>query len=100
MWLDRPLAGWNKPGLAVAKAPRLDEAREATAKRCRLTVLRSTAGERQLADGGWIPFHNFDQQLVRDDVEVVGAMTGADGMCRPTGYNLFVFVGGRFAGAL
>ena len=27
-------------------------------------------------------------------------MTGGDGMCRPTGYNIFVFVGGRFAGTL
>src|SRR5262245_48859216 len=23
-WLDRPVAGWNKPGLSVAKAPRFD----------------------------------------------------------------------------
>jgi hypothetical protein len=27
-------------------------------------------------------------------------MRGADGMCRPATYNLFVFVGGRFAGVL
>ena len=27
-------------------------------------------------------------------------MTGADGMCRPVGYNIFVFVAGRFAGSL
>jgi hypothetical protein len=27
-------------------------------------------------------------------------MSAADGMCRPVAYNLFVFVGGRFAGVL
>jgi TM2 domain-containing membrane protein YozV len=99
-WLDRPLAGWNKPGLAVSKAPSLDESREQTIKRCRLTLLRTTAAEREVADAGWIPFHNFDQQLASDDVEIVGGMSGTDGMCRPVSYNLFVFVGGRFAGSL
>jgi hypothetical protein len=99
-WLDRPLSGWNKPGLAVSKAPRFDESRDETLKRCKLTLLRTTAGERQLAEAGWTPFHNFDQQLLRDGIEIVGGMTGADGMCRPTGYNLFVFVDGRFAGSL
>lgn len=99
-WLDRQLAAWNKPGLAVAKAPSFGESRDETLKRCGLTLLRATAPERQLADAGWTPFHNFDQQLLRDDLEIVGGMTGADGMCRPTGYNLFVFLGGRFAGTL
>jgi TM2 domain-containing membrane protein YozV len=99
-WLDRPLAAWNKPGLGVSKAPSFDESREVTLKRCGLTLLRGTSAERQLADAGWTPFHNFDQQLVRDELEIIGGMTGADGMCRPTGYNLFAFVGGRFAGSL
>ena len=27
-------------------------------------------------------------------------MAGSDGMCRPTQYNVFVFVDGRFAGTL
>ena len=40
----------------------------------------------------------FDQRLVREDVEVVAGMRSADGMCRPVAYNLFVLVGGRFAG--
>ena len=61
---------------------------------------RSTAAERAVDTAGWIPFWNFDQQLLRDDVEIVGGMRGADGMCRPANYNIFVFVGGRFAGVL
>jgi hypothetical protein len=99
-WLDRPLAGWNTSGLALPKAPRADESTEATSKRCHLTPPVSTPAEQALAAAGWIPFHNFDQLLVRDEVEIVGGMIGADGMCQPLGYNLFVFVRGRFAGTV
>jgi len=56
--------------------------------------------ERSIESAGWIPFWNFDLQLVREDVEIVGGMRGADGMCRPAAYNLFVFVRGQFAGLL
>jgi hypothetical protein len=38
--------------------------------------------------------------LLQDDVEVIDGMTDADGMCRPVSFNVFVFVGGRFAGTL
>ncbi len=37
---------------------------------------------------------------MQGDVEIIAGMSGADGMCRPTGFNLFVFVGGRLAGTL
>jgi hypothetical protein len=102
-WLDRPLANWNKAGEKVPAPPDGQaggESRAAIVDRCKLTPPHSTAAERAVEAAGWIPFWNFDQQLVRDDVEVVGGMRGADGMCRPTAYNLFVFVGGRFAGVL
>ena len=99
-WLDGPLSGWNEPGSVTPKPPRSDDSRENVMRRCQLTLLGSTAGERALATAGWIPFHNFDQQLLGDGVEIVGGMAGSDGMCRPTSYNLFVFVGDRFAGVL
>ena len=99
-WLDQPLESWNTAGAAVPKAPAGDETKESVVQRCRLAPPRSTSPERAVDAAGWIPFWNFDQQLVRDEIEIVGGMTGADGMCRPTAYNLFVFVGGRFAGAL
>jgi hypothetical protein len=41
-----------------------------------------------------------DRTGVSDEVEVVGGMRAADGMCRPATYNFFVFVAGRFAGVL
>jgi hypothetical protein len=102
-WLDRPLASWNKAGdptPAPPANPATSESRESIIKRCKLTPPRSTAAERAVDAAGWIPFWNFDQQLVREDVEIVGGMWGADGMCQPANYNIFVFVGGRFAGVL
>jgi hypothetical protein len=101
-WLDRPVAGWNKAGEKLPAPPAIQggEPRGDIIGRCKLTPPQSTASERAVDAAGWIPFWNFDQQLVRDDVEIVGGMRGADGMCRPTAYNLFVFVGGRFAGVL
>jgi hypothetical protein len=100
IWLDRPLTSWNKAGDPLPKPPSLEESRLAVSSRCHLTPSVSTAAERAVDAAGWIPFLNFDQQLVQGDVEIVGGMRGADGMCRPEAYNLFVFVGGRFAGLL
>jgi hypothetical protein len=99
-WLDRPLANWNKAGSPLPVAPAGGEAAESVIRRCRLSPPRSTSAERAVDAAGWIPFWNVDQQLVREDIEIVGGMSGADGMCRPTTYNLFVFVSGRFAGVL
>ena len=42
----------------------------------------------------------FDRQIVQRDVEIVGGLAGADGMCRPTQFNVFVFVKGQLAGVL
>jgi hypothetical protein len=100
IWLDRPLTSWNKAGDPVPKPPSLEESKSAVTSRCRLAPAVSTAAERAADAAGWIPFLNFDQQLIEGDVEIVGGMRGADGMCRPEAYNLFVFVGGRFAGLL
>lgn len=99
-WLDKPLAAWNTAGAAVPKASIDATARDEVMKTCDLTLRRSTPGERALADAGWIPFRNFDRQLVQDDIEIMDGMSAADGMCRPVGYNIFVFVGGLFAGTL
>ena len=99
-WLDRPLTNWNKAGSPVPGAPAGDEAAESVIRRCQLTPPRSTTAERAIDAAGWIPFWNVDQQLIREDVEIIAGMRGADGMCRPATYNLFVFVGGRFAGVL
>ena len=99
-WLDRPLANWNKAGQSMTMAPAERESTAAIVSRCKLTPPTSTRAEQAVQAAGWIPFWNFDQQLVRDDVEIIGGMRAADGMCRPMSYNVFVFVAGRFAGTL
>jgi LppP/LprE lipoprotein len=99
-WLDRPLANWNAPVSSLQQATPKNETVAETAKRCTLPLLQSTPGERALADAGWLPFHMFDRQILRRDVEIIAGLTGADGMCRPVGFNVFVFVNGRLAGTL
>ena len=70
------------------------------AKRCKLSIRRDTPAQRALAEAGWLPYLHVDREIVQRDVEIVGGMTEADGMCRPMDYNIFVFVGGRLAGTL
>lgn len=100
-WLDAPLSGWNAAGMPIPVAKGADDESVAeTSKRCSLAAARTTPGERAVAQAGWIPFRMFDRQLVQGDVEIIGGLAGADGMCRPVHFNVFVFVGERFAGTL
>jgi len=99
-WLDRPLANWNGSIKNIPRPAIWNESRERFAVRCKLEVRRSSVGERALADSGWLPYLHVDRQLVQGDVEIIAGMSGADGMCRPMGFNLFVLVGGQLAGTL
>lgn len=99
-WLDRPLSNWNAAGLSVPRATSNSESVAEIAKRCTVPVLRNTQGEKALADAGWLPFHLFDRQILERDVEIIAGLSGADGMCRPVDFNVFVFVNGRPAGTL
>jgi hypothetical protein len=101
VWLDRPLTNWNTPGRAVPVAKPEDESIAELSARCSYQpLLRSTPGERALADAGWVPFRVNDRQIAVRDVEIVGGLAGADGMCRPVDFNVFVFVNGQLAGTL
>ena len=100
-WLDRPLSNWNTAGRTVPRAVPVNDPMVETAKRCAFpTVMRATPGQRALVDAGWRPFHLFDREMAQRDVEIIGALAGADGMCRPLNFNAFVFVNGRLAGTL
>ena len=99
-WLDRALANWNAPGRAMPRAITDGETIPEMTARCKLTVPRTSPGERAVADAGWVPFHMFDRHLAQRDVEIVGGLAGVDGMCRPVEFNVFVFVGGILAGTL
>ena len=101
MWLDKPLTNWNVPGRALPTAKHVGESIADVSKRCNyFPLLSSTAGERALVAAGWVPFRMFDRQIVDRDVEIIGGLAGADGMCRPVNFNVFVFVNGQIAGTL
>ena len=51
-----------------------------------------------LVGAGWFLFNA--QAGHTEPVEILKGQSGADGMCRPTGYQAFVFVDGVFAGTL
>ena len=100
-WLDTSVStNWNAPGSSVPTAPRMGEAAAAILKRCQMPERRSTIAEQAVGSAGWTPFLIFDRELVNGDIEIIGGLAGADGMCRPMAFNGFVFVGGRFAGTL
>lgn len=98
-WLDQPLAGWNAPGAPLPKGTADAAARAEALKRCKLTPPTTTAA-RALQAAGWIPQPHLDRPLVSDDIDIVAGFSSLDAACAPAAFNLFVFVGGRFAGTL
>ena len=94
-WLDQPLTNWNQAGMALPQAPPMDPA---TNPRC-LPQGRpvETDADQAVADAGWTLFGGYEGGW---NTYVVRALSGYDGMCRPLGYNAFVFVDGQFAGTI
>jgi hypothetical protein len=96
-WLDAPLANWNTSLGAVPRA-RVDKGAPPLDPRCNDTHRTGNSPEdKQLTNAGWTLFGQ-EQQV--DDVALVTALTGVDGMCRPLGFQAFVFVGGKLAGTV
>lgn len=94
-WLDEPLSQWNEPGMTIPAAPPRNEMIN---PRCQETWRGPEADEETVvAEGGWPSFGNLERD---GNVAVVFAAADADGMCRPTNYQLFVFVDGQFVGTL
>jgi len=98
-WLDRPLTAWNKPAAALPSPPQKPSQAAALAKRCSLDASKVAAAV-PVTTAGWIPYLHQDRALTREGVEVIGGLTDANAACEPAGFNLFVFVNGRFAGTL
>lgn len=95
-WLDQPLVGWNQAGMPI---PLAAPPTGAFLNPSCATTLRwaETPGDQALADAGWslqAPYLSGWGMM-----SVYGA-TAYDGMCRPLGYNAFVFVNGMFAGTI
>jgi hypothetical protein len=99
-WLDRPIAQWQSAGAAIPSPPTTSEPVPTVAKRCAAVVASGSRVDTLLEKAGWVPFLHVDRRLTRDDIEVVGGMAAAGPTCEPTMFNLFVFVGGQFAGTV
>jgi hypothetical protein len=98
-WLDaKTPANWNAAGAALPARPGARDAELAPGGRCAAGVRPATAPEdRALVERGWSlvgPYTRYGR------TSVVMATASADGMCRPNGYQAFVFVNGTFAGTL
>jgi len=94
-WLDRPLNNWNRAGAAIPTPPRTLAPIDEMCRRTTRTPVSIT--DRALTRVGWTL---FGPTQLYGTTTVIMAMASADGMCRPTEYNAFVFVGDRFIGTL
>lgn len=94
-WLDRPLSNWNNGNGVVPSAPRTFAPIPAN---CRSTIRTpESLADRAVTRAGW---QLFGATQTYGQATVVSGMADTDGMCRPTLFNVFVFVGDRFAGTL
>jgi LppP/LprE lipoprotein len=95
-WLDEPKpAAWNKPGLPIPTAPKIQEAVD---PRCRdMARPPQLSEDKRLRDQGWdlVGAYQGGWQIL-----VIRGTASYDGMCRPRQYQDFVFVRGVFAGTL
>jgi hypothetical protein len=94
-WLDSDLASWNTPGMAIPAAPTIDgnpDPRCAERERP-----AETAEDDALIAEGWRLFLPYQSGW---GVVLVSGLASYDGMCRPLGYQSFVFVDGVFAGTV
>jgi LppP/LprE lipoprotein len=100
-WLDRAMSAWNEPAKGVPPAQPGKESMIDLARQCGSTALATSPTADAIRKAGWVPFLHFDQVIARNDIEVIGGMTAATTPgCEPMVFNLFVFVGGRFAGTV
>ena len=97
-WLDGPPVQWNSPGMAVPAAPFTEDLDTTGFPFCgRDERPVETFEDEAVANAGWRLFGTYEAGW---GVTVIHALTGYDGMCRPMGYQVFVFADGHFAGTI
>lgn len=94
-WLDQAKpTNWNQPNSSPPKAP----TGGANLKQCTDAVRQPiTPEDRSLIANGWTLFGAL--QTINGTLVITG-VSDFDGMCRPLGYQHFVFVRSKFAGTL
>jgi hypothetical protein len=94
-WLDGDQSSWNTAGMEIPTAPEVDGNTDPQCAEKERPA--ETAADKALVAKGWKLYFAYQSGW---DVTVVSALAGYDGMCRPWGYNSFVFVGDTFAGTI
>ena len=95
-WLDEPApTNWNQPGMSVPDAP--PPSGPIDPRQILRNRWAETPEDESVAQTGW---HLYTEYLAGWNVKVINATSGFDGMGRPNGYQVFVFVDGVYAGTL
>lgn len=95
-WLDStPHPSWNTPGMSIPQAPPRPPSPNPLCFDA--LVVPDTQAKQALVAAGWFL---FGRAIDVPGVEIVSGQSSADGMCRPTQFQTFVFVDGVFAGTL
>lgn len=87
---------WNTPGTSIPTAPSPDGGTNLAD----CTIGNRTAAlpeDAQVEAAGWTLTGSAQ---IYGATTVITGMTNADGMCRPLGYQVFVFTNGEFSGTL
>ena len=114
-WLDQPLHSWSNPNDGVPAAPQAVAINPRCGAQERAPIATSptpplppnanaavaTAGNEEsgVAAAGW-KLETYWPTQRKGELTVVLATSNYDGMCRPWGFNGFMFYQGRFAGTL
>jgi hypothetical protein len=94
-WLDAPLHNWNQPGMSVPRPPAGADVGNPV---CLATVRPpETDEDSAVAAAGWRLVGAYQGGY---GAKVITATTGFDGMCRPLGYQVFVFYHQTFIGTI
>lgn len=98
-WLEqRPRPNWNTPAASIPTATNLTPPNTV---HCKQQIPNpSTPEERAVKAAGWVVFKVRGETQSAGGVVLVRGQTNYDGMCRPMGYQQFVFVNGVFAGTI
>ncbi|MDX2170273.1 MAG: LppP/LprE family lipoprotein [Deltaproteobacteria bacterium] len=96
-WLDVPLKNWNVAGAAVPAAPKPQSDAELRRRCGEQGRPPSSAADRALVAQGWTLYGPLQTW---GDASLILAGSDVDGMCRPLGYQGFVFVGDVLAGTI
>lgn len=94
-WLDGDLASWNSPGMAIPTAPAIEGALDPKCTERERPA--ATAEDEAVVDAGWRLFRSYEGGW---GVTLVWGLSSYDGMCRPWGFQAFVFVDSVFAGTI